>query len=134
MQNLAQKYGLLDVQKYVGFFFSLRLYWHFWLWGILAPRPRIKSSLSALKGEVLTTGLPGKSHILVFYKGPYGCLIPIFSSLSPWPVLTQTTVKLNNHCWLFQKKSWWWGYYFLSTESGQIMQDFFRKLLNEVQK
>ena len=29
--------------------------------GILAPQPRIKSTPSALKGEVLTTGPPGQS-------------------------------------------------------------------------
>ena len=30
-------------------------------WGILAPRPGIQSAHPALEGEVLTTGLPGKS-------------------------------------------------------------------------
>ena len=38
----------------------------FWIFGpeacgILAPRPGIKPTPSALEGEVLTTGLPGKS-------------------------------------------------------------------------
>ena len=31
--------------------------------GILAPQPGIKLTLLALGGEVLTTGLPEKSHI-----------------------------------------------------------------------
>ena len=37
-------------------------------WGILAPQPGIKPASSALEGEVLTTGPPGKSHVLS-YKG-----------------------------------------------------------------
>ena len=32
--------------------------------GILAPQPGIELAHPALKGEVLTTGLPGKSPIL----------------------------------------------------------------------
>ena len=32
--------------------------------GILAPGPGIEPAAPALKGEVLTTGRPGKSHIL----------------------------------------------------------------------
>ena len=34
--------------------------------GILAPQPGIKPAPPALEGEVLTTGLPGKSLKLVF--------------------------------------------------------------------
>jgi len=34
--------------------------------GILAPSPGIKSATLALKGEVLTTGPPGKSPLLNF--------------------------------------------------------------------
>ena len=30
--------------------------------GVLAPRPGIEPSLPALEGEILTTGLPGKSQ------------------------------------------------------------------------
>ena len=43
---------------------------------ILAPRPEIKSPSPALEGEVLTTGLPGKSHLedflsrCVYIQGP----------------------------------------------------------------
>ena len=36
--------------------------------GVLAPQPRIKLALLALEGEVLTTGLPGKSLLLLFYR------------------------------------------------------------------
>ena len=35
--------------------------------GILAPRPGIEPTPPALEGEVLTTGLPGKSHLHNFY-------------------------------------------------------------------
>ncbi|XP_054935708.1 threonylcarbamoyladenosine tRNA methylthiotransferase isoform X4 [Physeter macrocephalus] len=34
--------------------------------GILAPRPEIEPTPSVLEGEVLTTGLPGKSHEMFF--------------------------------------------------------------------
>ena len=34
------------------------------MWGILAPQPGIELTPPALEGEVLTTGLPGKSAIL----------------------------------------------------------------------
>ena len=43
---------------------------------ILAPRPEIKSPPPALEGEVLTTGLPGKSQLedflsrCVYIQGP----------------------------------------------------------------
>ena len=37
-------------------------------YGVLAPHPRIKLALPALEGEVLTTGLPGKSLLLLFYR------------------------------------------------------------------
>ena len=36
--------------------------------GVLAPRPRIKLALPALAGKVLTTGLPGKSLVWLFYR------------------------------------------------------------------
>ena len=42
----------------------------FMLCGILAPRPGVESAPSALEGEVLTTGPPGKSqtvHLNGFY-------------------------------------------------------------------
>ena len=34
--------------------------------GILAPRPRIEPTASALEGEVLTTGQTGKALALVY--------------------------------------------------------------------
>ena len=34
--------------------------------GILAPRPGVKLAPLALEGDVLTTGLPGKSHVFLF--------------------------------------------------------------------
>ena len=34
--------------------------------GILAPRPGSELTLPALEGEVLTTGLPGKSSLCYF--------------------------------------------------------------------
>ena len=37
--------------------------------GILAPRPGIKRAPPALEGEVLTTGLPGKSSDSEFNQG-----------------------------------------------------------------
>ena len=36
--------------------------------GILAPRPGIEPTSPALEGEVLTTGLPGKSPGRIFNK------------------------------------------------------------------
>ena len=36
--------------------------------GILVPRPGIKPTFSALEGGFLTTGEPGKSHIIYFLK------------------------------------------------------------------
>ena len=43
----------------------------FWFFGheaceILAPQPGIEPAAPALEGEVLTTGLPGKSHMYLF--------------------------------------------------------------------
>ena len=38
--------------------------------GILAPRPGIKPAPPALEGEVLTTGLPGKSQGQLIFKKP----------------------------------------------------------------
>ena len=40
--------------------------------GVLAPRPGIKLALPALEGEVLTTGLPGKSLLLLFSREHQG--------------------------------------------------------------
>ena len=37
--------------------------------GILALQPEIEPAQPVLEGEVLTTGLPGKSHILIHYTG-----------------------------------------------------------------
>ena len=34
--------------------------------GILAPQPGIESAPPALEGEVLATGLPGKSQYFIF--------------------------------------------------------------------
>ena len=47
------------------------LFYVFWFFGreacgILAPRPGIEATPLALEGEVLTTGLPGKSHVMYF--------------------------------------------------------------------
>ena len=46
------------------------MFWFFGLetCGILAPRPEIEPAPPALEGEVLTTGLPGKSQVLFFLK------------------------------------------------------------------
>ena len=43
----------------------------FWIFGhetrgILAPQPGIEPARPALESEVLTTGLPGKSHWMFF--------------------------------------------------------------------
>ena len=35
--------------------------------GILAPQPRVEPTPPALEGEVLTTGLPGKSPQIIFH-------------------------------------------------------------------
>ena len=51
----------------------------FWIFGpkapdILAPQPEIKSATPALWGEVLTTGLPAKSHPIPFLREIFGKL------------------------------------------------------------
>ena len=42
-------------------------------YGILVPQPGIKLSLPALEGKVLTTGLPGKSSVLLIKVQNYVC-------------------------------------------------------------
>ena len=51
---------LLNLFQYCFCFFMFWLFGHETKYGILAPWPGIKPVLSALEGEVLTTGLPGK--------------------------------------------------------------------------
>ena len=41
--------------------------------GILAPQPAIEPTPPALEGEVLTTGLPGKSLFLLSERFPQPC-------------------------------------------------------------
>ena len=54
----------------------------FWLFGpeacgFLAPQPGMEPVSIALEGEALTTGLPGKSQLFLFYIGP---ICPTFQS------------------------------------------------------
>ena len=56
---------------FIEFVTILLLFYVFWFFGreacgILAPRPGIEATPLALEGEVLTTGLPGKSHVMYF--------------------------------------------------------------------
>ena len=60
--------------------------------GILAPLPGIKPATSALEGEVLTTGPPGKSPLLNFEWGLYVC------SLEPPNVLMCCCCSVTQSC------------------------------------
>ena len=48
------------------------MFWFFGpkAYGILAPRPGIEPTPSALEGKILATGLPGKSHQLLLITKP----------------------------------------------------------------
>ena len=48
--------------------------------GILAPRPGIEPMSLALECKFLTTGPPGKSHLLLFFLKPAFSVI----SVEPW--------------------------------------------------
>ena len=61
-ESTLKKKSLLNLLQYYFFFFNF-MFWFFGCktCGILTPPSGVKPAAPALEGEVLTTGLPGKS-------------------------------------------------------------------------
>ena len=57
--------AFFEFVKTLLWFIYVLVFWLLHMWG-LSTQPRIKPTLTALGGEVLTTGLPGKSKVYSF--------------------------------------------------------------------